>query len=113
MLGNVKELVFPYLKEVRKGRLTEKQQLQLSMLESSLNDIISPFSRKLSANFLSLTSMELHVAHFIKSGFKNKDIAEFLNVSQRTVEFHRNNIRKKLGLTHSGTNLQAYLSTLT
>jgi PAS domain S-box-containing protein len=112
VLNNVNELVLPYLHEVRKGRLSEKQQWQIDMLESSLNHIISPFSRRLSGNYISLTPTERQVANLIKSGYKNKEIAEFLNLSPRTIEYHRNSIRKKLGLTHSGTNLHAYLATL-
>ncbi|MCX5852646.1 MAG: LuxR C-terminal-related transcriptional regulator, partial [Deltaproteobacteria bacterium] len=46
-------------------------------------------------------------------GRSTKDIAEMLNISERGIEFHRNNIRLKLGIKHRKTNLRSYLLSLT
>ena len=47
------------------------------------------------ANIFGLTSRETEVLRFICGGFSNKDIARRLELSVRTVETHRLNIRKK------------------
>jgi len=43
-----------------------------------------------------LTCQERKILNLVKSGFKNKDIADNCNISIRTVEKHRANISKKL-----------------
>jgi PAS domain S-box-containing protein len=106
---NVKELVLPYLERLRKAGLVAEQSAYLNILESNLNEIVAPFLRKLTAKSLKLTPTEIQVASLVKEGKTTKDIAELLNLSSRTVEFHRNNIRKKLGLNKSKVNLRSHL----
>lgn len=56
-----------------------------------------------------LTPMEAKVAGLIRQGRVNKEIAQQLNLSVRSVELHRYNIRNKLGLRKVKTNLQRYM----
>ncbi len=112
VLANIKELVLPYVEKLKMGNLDEKQKTYVEILESNLNDIISPFLKKLSSHYLNLTPTEIQVADLIKDGKSTKQIAEVLGISERAVEFHRNNIRDKLGLKNSKTNLRSYLMTL-
>jgi DNA-binding NarL/FixJ family response regulator len=51
-----------------------------------------------------LTQTELKVVQFVARGLANRDIAEELNVSQRTVESHVSNMLGKTGL-HNRTEL--------
>jgi PAS domain S-box-containing protein len=106
---NVKELVVPYAEKLRKNITDTKQIIYLNILESNLNDIISPFSHKLSAKYSSLTPTEIQTAQLIKDGRTTKEIAELLNVSTRTIESHRQNIRVKMGLHAKKANLRSYL----
>jgi len=53
--------------------------------------------------------MEAKVAGLIRQGRVNKEIAQQLNLTVRSIELHRYNIRKKLGLRKVKTNLQRYL----
>lgn len=59
-----------------------------------------------------LTGKELRVADLIRMDASSKEIAAVMNISPRTVEAHRENIRKKLGLANVKINLQSYLKTI-
>lgn len=48
--------------------------------------------------FNSLTQREKEILKLVAEGYKNKEIAEFLYISIKTVEKHRDNIMKKLDL---------------
>jgi len=54
-----------------------------------------------------LTKREREILKLIAEGHKNKEIADFLCISVKTVEKHRANLMKKLGL-HSAAALTAY-----
>jgi PAS domain S-box-containing protein len=112
VLSNVKELVLPYVERLKTSELDPKQMAYLSIVESNLDDIVSPFARKLSSKYLALTPMEISVANLIREGKVTKDIAELLNMSARTVEFHRQNIRKKIGIKHKKANLRSHLMSI-
>ncbi|MDJ0831866.1 MAG: PAS domain S-box protein [Desulfobacterales bacterium] len=112
VLLNAKELVIPYLEKLRKSPTNSLQQAYLSVLENNLNEIVSPFYRTLSANYAQLTPKEIQVAALVRQGQMTKEIAEMMCSTPRAIEFHRNNIRKKLGLTNQKTNLRSYLMTL-
>jgi PAS domain S-box-containing protein len=109
---NIRELVLPYLKKIQKIGLDERQNAYAVIMESYLNDIVSSFSYRLSSAYLNLTPSEINVANLVKQGRSNKEIAELLNISARTAAFHRERIRKKLGIKNHKTNLKSYLSSL-
>lgn len=109
VLLNVKELVVPYVQKLKKSHLDAKQMAHLSVLESNLNDIISSFGHKFSLRYLRLTPAEIQIANLVKDGKTAKEIAELLNLSIRTIESHRRNIRAKMGLKNKKTNLRSHL----
>lgn len=112
VLSQTTGLVLPYLATLESGMRTPAQKTLLKAAISNLEEVISPFARSLSSKNLGLTPKEIYVAGLIKEGRTSKEIAEVLNVSQVTVDFHRKNIRKKLGLKHKRTNLTSYLLTM-
>ena len=112
VLTNVKELVAPYIEKIKKTKLDDQQKTFFSIIESNLNEIISPFTRKMSLKYLNLTPAEIRIANLIRHGSLSKEIAELLNVSPRTVETHRKNIRRKMGLEDERSNLRAHLLSL-
>ena len=110
---NVKELVLPYLKKLKMSRLDDRQKTMANILESNLNGIISPFLHTLSAKYSSLTPREIRVASLVREGKTTKEIAKLLITSTDTIDFHRKNIRRKLGLQNTKSNLRSYLLSLT
>jgi len=112
MMSNVKDLLLPNLSRLKHDIAGSKYLAALGMLEANLNEIISPFADNGSALVKKLTPMEMQVANFIKHGASTKDIAESLGLSRRTVDTHRYNIRKKIGIRGKGVNLRTYLSNL-
>ncbi len=112
ILSNVRTLIEPYIVKLKRPKLLQSQKTLLNILESNLNEIVSPFTRKLSSKYLNLTPTQIQVANLVKNGKTNKDISEILHVAGRTIAFHRENIRKKLGLTNKKTNLKTYLMSI-
>ncbi|MHC4310015.1 MAG: helix-turn-helix transcriptional regulator, partial [Planctomycetota bacterium] len=84
----------------------------LDIIESNLNDIINPFVCGISVNFLKFTPAEIQVANLVKQGKTTKDIAKIMNLSPRTIEFHRDNVRKKIGIKNRKINLRTHLLSL-
>jgi len=102
-------LAGPFLEKLKTSRLNQRQQGYLEIVETQLNDILSPFLRGISPRYLKLTPTEITVANLVKQGKSTKEIADLLNLSARTVEVNRNNIRKKIGITNKKVNLRTYL----
>ncbi|MBW2266563.1 MAG: response regulator transcription factor [Deltaproteobacteria bacterium] len=59
------------------------------------------------SSFEALTKRERQVLKLIGEGHKNKDIADYLCISAKTVEKHRANLMKKLDL-HNASEMTAY-----
>jgi len=112
ILLNIRELIDPLLERLKESGLEESQIGYVNALEAFLKEIISPFSQTLRNQFKGLTPMEIRVANMIKAGRATKEIAGLLNSSTRAVEFHRHNLRAKLGLRNKKANLVTHLSSL-
>ncbi|MBW2571491.1 MAG: PAS domain S-box protein [Deltaproteobacteria bacterium] len=109
VIANVKKLVFPYIEKLNNSRLNDRQMIYLNIIKSNLEDIIAPFLHQLFAKFSDLTPSEIQVAGLVRDGKTTKEIAELLNSSTGAINFHRNNIRAKLGLRNTKTNLRSFL----
>ena len=71
----------------------------------------SDFTHILSEKFPTLTPMELKICALLKIQLTSKEIAAALVISPRTVEDHRNRMRKKFGLAKDA-NLSTFLASL-
>ncbi|MGZ3580944.1 MAG: PAS domain S-box protein, partial [Syntrophales bacterium] len=109
---NMRELILPYIENLKMTQLDSHQLNQLNILARNLNEIVSPFLRTLSTKYPNLTPTEIKVINFIKEGRTTKEMAKLLNASARTVEVHRNHIRTKLSLKKRKANLRSYLLSL-
>jgi PAS domain S-box-containing protein len=109
MMNGVKNLIMPHLGKLRKGGSERTRQIYSDLIASNLEEIFSPFSRKLSHRFRNLTTTEIQVAHMIKDGKSSKEIADIMGVSSSAIDVYRYRIRKKLGLNKQKVNLRTHL----
>jgi DNA-binding CsgD family transcriptional regulator/PAS domain-containing protein len=112
MVCNINELVRPHLAKLAEGKLGDRQAALLEAIGRSLDEITSPLSRRFILEASRLTPIESQVAELIRQGKSTKEIATLMGVAGSTVDYHRLNIRRRLGLTKKGLNLQSYLKSL-
>lgn len=106
---NASAVLSPILEKLRGNKSTKKY---VELLRHHIEELTSSFGGKLRDTGANLTSREVEICNMIKGGLSNKDISHLLNISPQTVEGHRKNIRKKLGLTNKRTNLMSFLRRL-
>lgn len=82
------EMISPLLSSVMEGGFAASPKMQKYLVSHS----------KESVGYDSLTPREKEVLDFIAKGFSNIEIAEKFNLSVRTIEFHKNNIKEKLNM---------------
>jgi PAS domain S-box-containing protein len=109
LIENVKKLIEPFIEEIKTTELDDRQTSLLNIIETNIHEIISPMTRKLSMENLGLTCAEVRIANLIKHGHTSSEISKILKISARTVETHRKNIRKKIGIDRKKANLRSYL----
>ena len=112
IVANVKDLVVPFLEKLSHSQLDEKQTVYLEIIQTNIANIVSPFLRQLPMKFFDLTPTEIQIADLVRKDKTTKEIAQILNASEKTIEAHRNRLRKKLGLTNQRIQLRDYLMTL-
>jgi PAS domain S-box-containing protein len=112
VLSNIKELVLPYIDKLRVGQ-PGKDTVIIDIIESNLNEILSPFIKSMASRYANFTPKEIQIADLMKKGKTTKEISQILNLSPRTIDIHRYNIRRKLNINKKKVNLQSYLLSLT
>lgn len=112
VLLNVKKLILPSVERLKRASLSAKQEGYLDILEGNLKNITSTFIQTLSSQYLGLSPNEIHIADFVREGKTTKEIAELLNLSTRTIESHRDHIRRKFGIKNKKRNLRSHLLSL-
>lgn len=109
---NLEFLIQPNLLKIKRSKNVKTIHDTIEIVEENLNTITSKFVTNVSTYLECLTSTQLQVANLVKQGKSNKLIADALNLSIRTVETHRFNIRKKLNISNSAVNLRTFLLSL-
>jgi PAS domain S-box-containing protein len=112
LLTIIEKSVLPYLEKLKVGKIDSVSQTYLSIMESNLIGILSSINQSSPDRFDNLTITEKQVTDLIRQGKSSKEIATLLNVSTAAIAFHRNNIRKKLGLTNRKKSLNSYLTNI-
>lgn len=112
VLANIKSLVVPFLDELAIKMNGRSEEVYLNIIKDNLDKITSSFTQHISNQFRDLTPREIQIANLIRQGRTNKEMAQLLNLSVRTVEFYRDNLRRKLNIKNKKTNLRSLLLTL-
>jgi len=92
------------IKSVLSGKRYISPGISGKVLEGYLDD---RETLKSSSSWDSLTQREREILKLVGEGYKNKEIADYLCISAKTVEKHRSNIMGKLDL-HTASALTAY-----
>jgi len=106
---NVEKLIMPHIDNLEALMQTSDQKTYIQSIKENLREITSPHMRTLSTQYASFTPKQLDIISFIRQGKTSKEIAKILNVSKEAVDFHRHNIRTKLGLKKKKINLSSFL----
>ncbi|MBU0943378.1 MAG: response regulator [Proteobacteria bacterium] len=72
----------------------------------------SSFKKQLALKYPRLSPRECEIADLVRQAMSNKEIAQLLHISLSTVEYHRNNLRDKLGIKGDNINLSTTLLTI-
>ncbi|WP_157607874.1 hypothetical protein [Seonamhaeicola sp. S2-3] len=75
-----------------------------------VNNFDMEFFKKIKNLHPKLNDSEIIICYYVSVGFKNKEIAVFLNTSVRAIESKRYRITKKMGLNKQGISLVEYLT---
>ena len=75
-----------------------KEIVPFSAPVSKRREKVSPFGRRRNSQPTALTSRQTEVIRLIADGYSTRNIAEFLHLSPKTVEKHRQSLMKKLDI---------------
>jgi DNA-binding CsgD family transcriptional regulator len=104
----IDSLILPLLDSIRSSENPEKRDSGLALLEQHIRELTKSYLSKLPLDKLNLSPREVQLATYIREGYTSKEISEILFIAKKTVDFHRANLRKKLGV-EGKKSLQTYL----
>jgi len=109
---NLRVLVLPTLDRLARSLRSRPEAAQLAALRTTLEEIVSPFAGLPAAKEGAgdgLTRREIEVMQLIRGGRTTAEIAETLHIGTATVTYHRQNVRRKLGLGPRSPHLTPHL----
>jgi DNA-binding CsgD family transcriptional regulator len=105
---NVEKVLKPILQSLA-VQLPPSQRNYVTMLETNLEEITSPFISRISRSYQAMTPTEISICNLVRNGMRTKEIAELRGISEATVNRHREKIRRKLKITNQDVNLVTFL----
>jgi PAS domain S-box-containing protein len=106
---NIKDLILPDLDRLKYKASSTDIKRDINGIKANLSTLLSASTERISSVYLALSPREIQIADLIRMGRSTKSIALLLNITKSAVEFHRNNLREKLGIKHRHINLRSYL----
>lgn len=109
VVDNFERLVAPYFEKVRAAQRSEDIETFISIIERNAKESMAPLETSRPQVYRNFTPTEIQIADLIKSNKSSKEISQTLNISLRSVFFHRANLRRKLNINKTGRNLKSSL----
>ncbi len=106
----IETLLLPTIEKIKRESSVDVRNAYLNVMRDQLINLTAGFSKELDGRFLRLTRTEMKICKLIQTGLASKEIAQQMQISFETVQAHRRNIRKKLGLRGRKINLHALLA---
>ena len=101
-------LCTPLLGRILRHHSRKKIHVAWEEADEKAGGLYGRYVREIAGSFPTLTTMELKTCALVKALKESWEISDLLGVSEHTIENHRVNIRRKLGLT-KGAKLVARL----
>jgi DNA-binding CsgD family transcriptional regulator len=108
LTSQVKKQLLPALERITKAETPEVREGYRNVIQEQLNGLTDTAGVE-DADLLRLSPREMEVCQLIQLGRNGQEIAALLNMSFETVQTHRKNIRRKLGLKGRTVSLFSYL----
>ena len=112
LFQNMRQTVLPYIERLKQAPRASERRYLIDLIEAGLAHLASPFLQRLAGLEAVLTPHEFKIAVLVREGRPTKEIACLLGISPTTVNFHRRNLRRKLGLKNKPLNLRTHLLSL-
>jgi DNA-binding NarL/FixJ family response regulator len=96
-----KEELLNALREIVNGNIYVSRDVAMRAFKKSLESSGGQRSASAINGIERLSDREIHIFQLLGTGLRNRQIANSLNLSVKTVETHRENIKHKLGLSSS------------
>ena len=110
VVANLRANILGIVGVLKKQQLEKSTQDLVELLETTTLHLAHPLARNLESQLLKLSAREMQLANFIRLGKSTKELVELLNISKKTVDSHRDNLRKKLGIHNKKINLRTFLN---
>jgi DNA-binding CsgD family transcriptional regulator/PAS domain-containing protein len=110
--ANLSQSIAPLVARLKKRLAGSPHAAEVEELEGRLRRLSSPLLARLPAGGTEFTPREREIAVMVSEGRTSKEIAERLCLTIKAVDFHRMNLRRKLGMGGSAQGLASRLSEL-
>lgn len=102
--------ILPGVEKLKAEKNNHVRSSYLLILQEQLINLTTGFDNALDGDLLKLSKTELRICQYISAGLTGKEICDTMNLAFETIQTHRKNIRKKLGLRGKNVNLYTFLA---
>lgn len=107
----IRKSIYPLIDKIKQRDDVPRESIVVD-LENNLAKIIGGMGSRVYNSKWNLSAREIEICFLVQSQLSTKEIAELLCSSTRTIDNHRNHIRKKLGISKKSVDLGKYLENL-